>query len=87
MKLWERIIEGRLRKVISISKNPFGFMPGSSTTEAIHIIRRLAKVYRDKKKDLHMVFIDWRKRIIRSAQSALGVFGEESNVGGVYSSY
>ena len=41
MKLWERIIEGRLRKEISISKNQFDFMPGRSTTEAIHLIRRL----------------------------------------------
>ena len=47
MKLWERVIEGRLRKEISISENQFGFMPGRSTTEAIHLIRRLIKMYRD----------------------------------------
>jgi len=32
MKLWERVIEGMLRKNILISENQFGFMPGRSTT-------------------------------------------------------
>jgi len=59
--LWERVNEGRLRKEISISDNKFGFMRGRSTTEAIHLIRRLIKVYQDVKKDLHMIFIDLEK--------------------------
>jgi len=61
MKLWERVIEGRLRKHVSISENQFGFMPGRSTTEAIHLISRLIEVYRDRKRYLHMVFIDLEK--------------------------
>jgi hypothetical protein len=35
MKLWERVIEHRLRKLTIVSKNQFGFMPGRSTMEAI----------------------------------------------------
>jgi len=52
------VIEGRLRKDISISENQFGLKPRRLTMEAIHLIRKLIKVYRDRKKDLHMVFID-----------------------------
>nr|XP_016467534.1 PREDICTED: uncharacterized protein LOC107790145 [Nicotiana tabacum] len=39
MKVWERLLDGRLRRCVSISENQFGFMPGRSTTEAIHIER------------------------------------------------
>ena len=36
LKLWERVIEHRLRRMTTISENQFGFIPGRSTIEAIN---------------------------------------------------
>jgi Reverse transcriptase (RNA-dependent DNA polymerase) len=60
MKLWERVIEHRLRKLITVFKNQFGFMPGKSTMKAIFLIRQLMERRREQK-DLHMIFIDLEK--------------------------
>jgi hypothetical protein len=58
MKLWERIIEHRLRGVTNITENQFGLMSERSTMEAIFLIRQVMERYREQKKDLHMIFID-----------------------------
>jgi len=38
MKFWERVIERMMREDIRIAGNQFGFMPGRTTTKAIHLI-------------------------------------------------
>ena len=41
MKLWERIVEARLREIVIIRDNQFGFRPGMSTTEPVFALRQL----------------------------------------------
>ena len=61
MKLWERLIEARLRQITSIDNTQYGFRPGKFTTEPIFILRILQEKYREMNKELHMVFVDLEK--------------------------
>ena len=56
MKVWERIIEARLRDRVEISKQQYGFMPGKETTNAM-----LMEKYREGQRELHCVFVDLEK--------------------------
>ncbi|KAK3559330.1 hypothetical protein QTP86_012758 [Hemibagrus guttatus] len=55
MKLWERVVEARLRKVVEICEQQYGFMPRKSTTDAIFALRILMEKYRDGQRELHWV--------------------------------
>ena len=61
MKLWERVIEARLRNEVNIAEQQFGFMPGRSTTDAIFGLRMLLEKWREGQKKLYCVFIDLEK--------------------------
>ena len=84
MKLWERVIERRLQKDILISENQFSFMLGRSTTEAIYLLRRLRGLYRGRKVDLHMVFIDLEKAYDRVSREVLWECLEKKGVSPLY---
>ena len=61
MKLWERIVEKRLRSDLKFSNQQYGFMPGKSTTDALFALRVLMEKYREGQKELHCVFVDTEK--------------------------
>ena len=41
MKIWERIIETRLRDRVEISKQQYGFIPGKGTTDAMFALKNV----------------------------------------------
>ena len=47
MKIWERIIEARLRDSVEISKQQYGFIPGKGTTDAMFALITLMEKYRE----------------------------------------
>ena len=61
MKLWERVIEARLRQEVEICEQQYGFMPGKSTTDPMFALRLLMEKYREGQKKLHCVFVDLEK--------------------------
>ena len=61
MKVWETIIEARLRDNVEISKRQYGFMPGKGATNAMFALRILMKKYREGERELHCVFVDLEK--------------------------
>ncbi|XP_074347610.1 uncharacterized protein LOC141686476 [Apium graveolens] len=84
MKLWERVIEIRLRRKVTVSENQFSFMLGRSKTEAIHLLRRLIEKYRERMRDLHMVFIDLENAYDSVPRSIIWTSLESKGVSRIY---
>ena len=72
MKLWERIIEARIRKEVIIAEKQFGFMPGRSTTDAIYCLKMLFKKWTEEQKAVHCAFIDLKKAYNRVPREECG---------------
>ena len=80
MKVFERVLEKRIRCQVSIDNMQFGFMPGKGTTDAIFIMRQVQEKHQAKKKKLYYVFVDLEKafdrvprEVVRWALWKLGV--------------
>ena len=65
MKVLERVIETRVRKIVKIDSMQFGFMAGRSTTDAFFIVRQLQEKYLGKNKELRITFVDLEKAFDR----------------------
>ena len=65
MKIVKRMLERRIRELVNIDLMQFGFMPGRGATDALFVVRRMQKDYRDKKKKLYMSFVDIEKTFDR----------------------
>ena len=71
MKLWERVIEAKIRKDVSIAEQQFGFMPGRITTDAMFYLRMLLKKWIVEQTAVHCAFIDLEKAYDRVSREEL----------------
>ena len=63
MKIIEKVLQRRIRRMVKVDEMQFGFMPGKGTIEAVFILRRLQEEYLDKKKKLYTCFVDLEKAL------------------------
>jgi hypothetical protein len=65
LKIFERIMDSRIRSTVYIDKSQFGFMPGRGTTDAIFVVRQVQEKFLGKNKRLYLSFVDLEKAFDR----------------------
>ena len=65
MKVVERLLEKRLRRLVKVDQMQFGFMLGRSTVDAIFILRKMQESFLEKNRKLFICFVDLKKAFDR----------------------
>ena len=72
MKVFERVLEARLRRNVIIDDMQFGFMPGRGTTDAIFIVRQLQERYLEKNGNYGWPLLTLRRHSIEYQEKYYG---------------
>ena len=65
MKVVECVFEKRLRKMVEIREEQYGFVVSKGTPDVIFILRQLQEKYLENDKELYLVFVDIEKAFDR----------------------
>jgi hypothetical protein len=65
LKIYERVIERRIREKVHIHENQFGFMPGRGTVDAIFILRQVQEKILEGNNKRYWTFVDLEKAFDR----------------------
>ena len=65
LKVYERVIERRIRETVHIHSNQFGFMPGRGTTDPIFILRQVQEKILEGNRKRYWTFVDLEKAFDR----------------------
>jgi len=71
MKIFERVLDARLRRIITTTPNQCGFVRRSGTSDAIHAVRILFERHREKNLTVHAAFLDLEKAFDRMPQDLI----------------
>ena len=82
MKVWERIIETRLRDRVEINVQQYGLTPGKGTTNAKFFLRMLMEKYREGQRELRCAFVDLEKAYDRVVEKKAVVLHQKIRNGG-----
>ena len=77
MKIVEKVLEKRFRKVATIDDMQFGFMTGKITIDAVFISRRIQRKYLAKQKKLYMCFLYLEKALDKFSKESCGMRNEK----------
>ena len=58
IKYFEKILEKRLRTIVTIDDIHFGLMPGKGTIVTIFVLRKMQDKYLARQQKLYMSFVD-----------------------------
>ena len=65
MKVVERLLEKKLRRLVKVDQMQFGFMPNRNTLDDIFIFRKMQESYLEKNRKLFICFVDLEKAFDR----------------------
>ncbi|VDO24806.1 unnamed protein product [Heligmosomoides polygyrus] len=65
MKVFKRILDGRVREIVKLPYNQCGFVTGCDIIDPVRAVRLLVERHREEQKQLHLAFLGLKKAFDR----------------------